>query len=420
MKVLMPQLGETVAEGTVAVWHKDEGDRVQVDEIIADVETDKAAIEIPAAVAGRLTKILVAAGETVDVGTALAIIDDGSGEVEAEEPEPADTPEPAVETASTATPAPDAPAALTTARASTRTGRERLSPVVRRLLSEHDLEPSQLNGSGKDGRVTRKDVLAAIATSDEETRLMPSPLASPSPPAASASERVPFNRIRRVTAEHMVRSKATSPHVLQAVEVDFSQVNRARDSVRVAWRKQHSYSLTFLPFIGHAVCQALKEFPNLNASIDDDALVMHSDINLAIAVDLGADGLVAPVVKSADALSVSELSHRVRDVSSRARSGDLTVDEFAGGTYTLSNNGSFGTLITAPIINQPQVAILSMDGIRKRPVVVEGPAGDALAIRPVGVLAQSFDHRAVDGAYSAAFLARVRELLEQTDWSQQL
>ncbi len=420
MKVLMPQLGETVAEGTVAVWHKDEGDRVQVDEIIADVETDKAAIEIPAAVAGRLTKILVAAGETVDVGTALAVIDDGSGEVEAEEPEPADTPEPAVEMASTATRAPDAPAAATRARASTRTGRERLSPVVRRLLSEHDLEPSQLNGSGKDGRVTRKDVLAAIATSDEETRLMPSPLASPPSPASPTAKRIPFNRIRRVTAEHMVRSKATSPHVLQAVEVDFSQVNRARDSVRDAWRKQHGYSLTFLPFIGHAVCQALKEFPNLNASIDDDALVMHSKINLAIAVDLGPDGLVAPVVKSADALSVSELSDRVRDVSSRARSGDLTVDEFAGGTYTLSNNGSFGTLITAPIINQPQVAILSMDGIRKRPVVVEGPAGDALAIRPVGVLAQSFDHRAVDGAYSAAFLARVRELLEQTDWSQQL
>lgn len=419
MKVLMPQLGETVAEGTVAVWHKDEGDRVQVDEIIADVETDKAAIEIPAAVAGRLTKILVAAGETVDVGTALAVIDDGSGDVEAEEPEPAATPEPVVETASEVTPASDV-AAAPRARASTRTGKERLSPVVRRLLKEHDLEPDRLNGSGEDGRVTRKDVLAAIAASDEETQLMPSPVASPSSPASSTAKRVPFNRIRRVTAEHMVRSKATSPHVLQAVEVDFSHVNRARDSVRGAWRKQHGYSLTFLPFIGHAVCQALKEFPNLNASIDDDALVIHSDINLAIAVDLGADGLVAPVVKSADTLSVAELSHRVRDVSSRARSGDLAVDEFAGGTYTLSNNGSFGTLITAPIINQPQVAILSMDGIRKRPVVVEGPAGDALAIRPVGVLAQSFDHRAVDGAYSAAFLARVRELLEQTDWSQQL
>ena len=420
MKILMPQLGETVTEGTISAWHKKAGDEVEKDDMLLDVETDKVATEIPAPTSGVLKQILVAAGETVDVGTALAIIDDGSGDVEAEEPEPANTPEPAVETASTATPASDTPAAVKTARASARTGKERLSPVVRRLLSEHDLDPSQLNGSGKDGRVTRKDVLAAIAMSDEETRLMPSPVASPSSPASSIAKRVPFNRIRRVTAEHMVRSKATSPHVLQAVEVDFSHVNRARDSVRDAWRKQHGYSLTFLPFIGHAVCQALKEFPNLNASIDDDALVMHSDINLAVAVDLGADGLVAPVVKSADALSVAELSHRVRDVSSRARSGDLAVDEFAGGTYTLSNNGSFGTLITAPIINQPQVAILSMDGIRKRPVVVEGPAGDALAIRPVGVLAQSFDHRAVDGAYSAAFLARVRELLEQTDWSQQL
>jgi len=414
MKVLMPQLGETVAEGTVAVWHKDEGDRVQLDEIIADVETDKAAVEIPAAVAGRLTRILVAAGETVDVGTALAVIDDGSGDDEIEKPEPA------IETVATPAPAPSAPAASTTTRMISRTGGVRLSPVVRRLLGEHDLNPSQLDGTGKDGRITRKDVLAAIAMSEDVTRLMPSPAAPPAPHTAAVAERVPFNRIRRVTAEHMVRSKATSPHVLQAVEVDFSQVNRVRAAVRDMWRKQHGYSLTFLPFIGHSVCAALREFPNLNASIDGDALVMHAEINLAIAVDLGPEGLVAPVVRSAAVLSVSELSHRVRDVSSRARSGGLTADAFAGGTYTISNNGSFGTLITAPIINQPQVAILSMDGIRKRPVVVEGPAGDALAIRQVGILAQSFDHRAVDGAYSAAFLARVRELLEQTDWSQQL
>ena len=279
------------------------------------------------------------------------------------------------------------------------------------------MEPGQISGTGRDGRITRNDVLAALATSGDQTRLTSSPAGAP---VAAAGERLPFNRIRRVTAEHMVRSKAMSPHVLQAVEVDFSQVNRARNAVRDAWRKQYGYSLTFLPFIAHAACAALKEFPNLNASVEDDALVIHSHVRLAIAVDLGADGLVAPVIAAADTLSVAELSHRVRDVSARARSGKLTPDEFAGGTYTISNSGTFGTLITAPIINQPQVAILSMDGIRKRPVVVEGPAGDALAIRPVGILAQSFDHRAVDGAYSAAFLARVRELLEQTDWSQQL
>ena len=413
----MPQLGETVAEGTVAAWHKQAGDRVEVDEILADVETDKAATEIPAAAAGVLTQILVPAGETVDVGTVLAVIDDGHGDDERDEPEPAAVPEVDVEPTRKQPawrPTREAPPTKSAARATERTGGQRLSPVVRRLLREHGLDPSQLSGTGRDGRITRADVLAVIAASEGTTRLMPSLVGTP----AGGDARVPFNRIRRVTAEHMVRSKATSPHVLQAVEVDFSQVNRTRESMRDAWREQNGYSLTYLPFIGHAVCLALREFPHLNASVEDDGLILHAQINLAIAVDLGPEGLVAPVIASADALSVAELSHRVRDVSLRARNGDLTADDFAGGTYTISNSGSFGTLITAAIINQPQVAILSMDGIRKRPVVVEGPAGDALAIRQVGILAQSFDHRAVDGAYSAGFLARLRELLETTDWSQ--
>jgi 2-oxoglutarate dehydrogenase E2 component (dihydrolipoamide succinyltransferase) len=413
MKVLMPQLGETVAEGTVALWHKKVGDQVAVDDILADVETDKAAIEIPAAVAGVLKSILVLDGDTVEVGTVLAVIDDGStnddeqGTVEPAALAPIAATEPV-------TPATEPVPVEKVAALPSREAGQRLSPVVRRLLREHDMQPGQINGTGRDGRVTRNDVLTAIASSDGESRLMPGPAAAP---VAAGGERIPFNRIRRVTAEHMVASKATSPHVLQAVEVDFSQVNRARNAARDAWRSQHGYSLTFLPFIAHAACTALKEFPNLNASVEDDALVIHPQVGFAIAVDLGDDGLVAPVVAAADTLSVAELSHRIRDVSERARSGKLTPDEFSGGTYTISNSGTFGTLITAPIINQPQVAILSMDGIRKRPVVVEGPAGDALAIRPVGILAQSFDHRAVDGAYSAAFLARVREILEQTDWS---
>ena len=418
MKVLMPQLGETVAEGTVAVWHKQAGDRVEVDEIIADVETDKAAVEIPAAVAGELTQILVAAGETVDVGTILAVIDDGRGDDERDEPEPASAPEADVEpTLKQPLPVSTPKTPKTESRAAARSGGQRLSPVVRRLLQEHDLEPSQLSGTGRDGRITRADILGVVAAAQDVTRRMPSPSRASAP--AADGQRLPFNRIRRLTAEHMVQSKATSPHVLQAVEVDFSQVNRTRESVRDAWRQQNGYSLTYLPFIGHAVCVALGEFPHLNASVDDDGLVLHAQINLAIAVDLGPEGLVAPVIASADALSVPDLSHRVRDISLRARNGDLRPDDFAAGTYTISNSGTFGTLITAPIINQPQVAILSMDGVRKRPVVVEGPAGDALAIRPVGILAQSFDHRAVDGAYSAAFLARLRELLEQTDWSQE-
>jgi 2-oxoglutarate dehydrogenase E2 component (dihydrolipoamide succinyltransferase) len=216
---------------------------------------------------------------------------------------------------------------------------------------------------------------------------------------------VPFTRIRKLTAEHMVRSKATSPHVLQAVEVDFQRVDIVRKNVRDAWKAKHGYSLTYLPFIGNAVCRALEDFPNLNSSVHGDSLVLHPSVNLAIAVDLGAEGLVAPVIKNADRLSVAQLADAIAEIAQRSRAGKLKPDDFQGGTYTLSNSGTFGTLITAPIINQPQVAILSTDGVRKKPVVVETSEGDSIAIRPVGVLAQSFDHRAVDGAYSGVLIA---------------
>jgi len=232
--------------------------------------------------------------------------------------------------------------------------------------------------------------------------------------------RVPFNRIRRLTADHMVRSKATSPHVLQAVEVNFGNVDRVRLAVRESFKADNGFSLTYLPFIAHAVCRALAEYPHANASVDDDALVLHDSVNLAIAIDLGPEGLLAPVIKSAEQLTVSELAHAIQDLARRARSNRLKPDELSGGSYTLSNSGTFGTLITAPIINQPQVAILSIDGVRKKPVVIEGPDGDSIGIRPVGILAQSFDHRAFDGAYSAAFLDRVRRLLEGDNWFREL
>ena len=241
---------------------------------------------------------------------------------------------------------------------------------------------------------------------------------TPVPAAATPSgAKVPFTRIRRLTADHMVRSKATSPHVLQAVEVDFHRVDQVRKAMRDAWKAKHGYSLTYLPFIGNAVCRALQDFPHLNSSVDGDGLVLHEHVNLAIAVDLGAEGLVAPVIKAAENLSVAQLADAIADIAHRSRTNRLKPDDFSGGTYTLSNSGTFGTLITAPIINQPQVAILSTDGVRKKPVVVETSEGDSIAIRPVGVLAQSFDHRAVDGAYSAAFLDRLRRLIETSNWS---
>jgi 2-oxoglutarate dehydrogenase E2 component (dihydrolipoamide succinyltransferase) len=301
---------------------------------------------------------------------------------------------------------------------------------VRRLAAEHDLQLREIEGTGRKGRITRRDVIrflekgpapagrgpaAGQARAAVEAR---APAARPDRAgSALTAGTVPFTRIRKLTAEHMVRSKATSPHVLQAIEVDFSAVDRVRKPLREAWRGRRGYSLTYLPFIAHAVCEALSEFPHANGSVDGDSLVLHEHVNLAIAVDLGPEGLVAPVIKQAETLSVAELADAIQSAASRARQGRLKPDDLSGGTYTISNNGSFGTLITAPIINQPQVAILSTDGVRKKPVVIEGPDGDMIAIRPVGILAQSFDHRAIDGAYSGAFLDRVKKLLERGQWT---
>ena len=468
----MPQLGETVTEGTIAAWHKQVGDRVAADEILLDVETDKVSMEIPAPRAGRLAKILVDTGQTVGVGTVLAVIEvegeaaAGKREDRGGTPLPQETEDRERSSLLQGTDAPAAaapqgvqavasPARTSNPSALERSDIQRLSPAVRRLVAEHQLDVQAIAGTGRNGRVTRRNVVDYLGTRGGEPELavepapttaaaMPPPRATPAAPvepqalregaSAAASPRpaaapspapapgttVPFNRIRRLTAEHMVKSKATSPHVLQAVEVDFSGVDRVRKAVRESWRAQHGYSLTYLPFIAHAVCVALREFPKLNSTVKDDALLLHAHVNLAIAVDLGGDGLVAPVIKRAESLSVTQVAGAIQDVAGRARAGKLKPDDFAGGTYTLSNSGTFGTLITAPIINQPQVAILSTDGVRKKPVVVEHPDGDSIAIRPVGILAQSFDHRAVDGAYSAAFLDRTRKLLEQTDWFREI
>jgi pyruvate dehydrogenase E2 component (dihydrolipoyllysine-residue acetyltransferase) len=456
MNVLMPQLGETVAEGTVSKWHKQVGDEIAVDELLFDVETDKVSMEVPAIAAGVLTKILVPAGVTVDVGTVLAVIDDGAAEpaqppaakpAAAAAPAAGDSPSwyaampPAMNEAaekyapSAAAPVAAVDSAGAAAQAAPRDDHQRLSPAVRRLAAEYQLDLAAVSGSGRNGRITRRNVLefiharqgapaqTAVAT-PAAARPTPAPAApvarAPAPgpvPAAQLGTTVPFTRIRRLTADHMVRSKATSPHVLQAVEVDFHRVDQVRKTLRDAWKAKHGYSLTYLPFIGNAVCRALQDFPHLNSSVEGDGLFLHEHVNLAIAVDLGAEGLVAPVIKAAERLSVAELADAIADIAHRSRTNRLKPDDFAGGTYTLSNSGTFGTLITAPIINQPQVAILSTDGVRKKPVVVETSEGDSIAIRPVGVLAQSFDHRAVDGAYSAAFLDRLRRIIETSHWT---
>ena len=389
MDVIMPQLGETVGEGTISGWYKQAGDAVEKGDVLLDVETDKVATEIEAPASGVLASIDVPEGETVDVGTVLAVIT-VEGEVVVEKSPVAK----------------DAAAAEDVAKPAggglpgKQVG-ERLSPAVRRLLKEHNLDIKNIPGTGRDGRVTRQDVVDFVESGSS---------------GSASGERIPFDRVKKITAEHMVRSKATSPHVLQTIDIDFHAVDASRLARKEQWKSDKGYSLSYLPYVARAVCKAIADFPHVNASVDGDALLVHPEINLAIAIDLSHKGLVAAVTRNAGELSVSQLAEQFNDLVTRARGNKLKPDDLRGGTYTLSNPGPFGTLFTAPIINQPQVGILSMDAVKKRPHVVESDAGDAIEIRPVGILAHSFDHRAIDGAYSAAYLQGLQSILQETDW----
>src|SRR5688572_13497423 len=400
MDVIMPQLGETVAEGTVTKWYKKVGDTVKADEVLFDVETDKVSTEIPAQADGVVAEILVAEGATAKVGATLAVIKE-SGAHAAQPPAASRQQSAPTQAAAVATTAAGA------VRARAAEADERLSPVVRRLLAEHTLDPLAIKGTGRDGRITRDDVLAHI---ERGGRAHPTAARTQEPAPYHAGETVPLNNVRKRTAEHMTKSWTTVPHVLQVVEADFSKVDEARRAAR----------LTYLPFIAHAVAAALAKYPRLNASFQGDRLALHKRVNLGIAVDLNFDGLVVPVLKDAAGKSVAQLARAMNDLAARARSGKLKPDDMTEGTYTISNNGAYGTLITAPIISPPQVAILSTDAIRKRPVVVEDPGGDTIAVRPVGMLAQTFDHRAVDGAYSGAFMNHLKTLIETTDWQHEI
>lgn len=404
MDVIMPQLGETVSEGTVSAWHRKVGDAVSTKEPLFDVSSDKVEMEVPAPAEGTLLDIIVDAGTTVGVGEVVAIIGSEGEKTGADTPVVSSSGNPGVKSAAKLRTVSEKAANLDA-------NGNPMSPVVRRLIDENCLDSALITGSGAGGRIKKKDVLAFIEAGESKQL-------TPTQPAISGdTEVIPFSNLRKITAEHMVRSKAVSPHVLQAVEVDFSRVGTARKKASAQWDRREGFSLTWLPFVARAVCVAIRDFPRVNAKIDGESLIVHRRINLGIAVDLDLDGLVAPVLKDADRLSVPELARAIRELSQKAREHLLTPDDFTEGTYTISNSGVFGTLITAPIINQPQVAILSTDGISKKAVVIETEDGDSIGIRPIGVLAQSFDHRAIDGAYSAAFLHRVREVIQTTNWT---
>ncbi len=423
MDIIMPQLGETVTEGVVTKWYKQVGDTVRADEILFDVETDKVSTEIPSPVAGVLAEIRVASGVTAKVGVCLAVVREvgqagNAAIVNANS-------KPVAAQAAAANVSVSAQTAIPKGRAA-----DRLSPVVRRLVAEHQLNPALMNGTGRDGRITREDALQWIAkrnTNGASPSTTSLPASSPSPASARVATTSvapgpvhPFNHIRKKVAENTAKSWQTAPHVLQVAEADFYRVEQARSEYGTAWQAREGFVLTYLPFIVRAVSIALAQFPKLNASLQGEGLVLHPRINIGIAVDLNFDGLLVPVLKDVPSKSLPQIAKEIYDLATRARAGRLRPDEMTEGTYTITNNGAFGTVITAPIILQPQVAILSADAIRKKPVVVESETGDAIAIRPIGVLAQSFDHRAVDGAYSAAFLSAVRKVIETRHWSQDL
>jgi 2-oxoglutarate dehydrogenase E2 component (dihydrolipoamide succinyltransferase) len=357
-----------------------------------------------------LTEILVAEGVTAKVGVRLAVIRESGAAAVAASPAAV----PAAAAAPSASPAAARRAAPEALQAN---AAQRLSPVVRKLVAEHGLDPAQIPGTGRDGRITREDVTGFISGGGAAK-----PAAgSPAMPVAAAGDQttVPLGSVRKRVAENMLRSWTTAPHVLQVVEADFYRIEQARRELGARWKQREGFSLTYLPFIVRAVSIALAKFPRLNATFNGDSLTLHRRINIGIAVDLNSEGLVVPVIKDVPGKSLPRIANEINDLSNRARAGKLKPDELAGGTYTITNNGAFGTVITSPIINQPQ-AILSTDAIRKQPVVIEGAEGDSIAIRPVGVLAQTFDHRAIDGAYSASFLREVKAAIETRHWAQDL
>ena len=389
--LLLPQLGETVTEGTITRWARRAGERVEADDVLYEVSTDKVDSEVPAGFAGVLTEIVVGEGATVQVGEVIARYESEGAAPVVEAPAPRS--EASVGAAQAPPPAPPVP----TAPPPTAGGARLLSPVVRSLLADHGLDPSRVPGSGLRGRITRRDV-------EQYLRDHPGHVEA-------------FTSIRRRTAQHMVASKSTSPHVLTAMEVDYGRVEEARRAHGPAWKAAEGRSLTYLPFIVRAVAEALVDHPRINASVGEGELIVHSDLNLAVAVDLDFEGLVAPVVRRVGQMTVPEVSRAIADMAERARAKKLSPDDLAGGTFTVTNPGQYGTLFQFPIINQPQVAILSTDGVTRKPVVeVDDDGNEAVGIGSVGVLALAWDHRAFDGAYAASFLRQVRHVLQSSDW----
>jgi pyruvate dehydrogenase E2 component (dihydrolipoamide acetyltransferase) len=421
--VVMPQMGESIVEGTLTKWLKKPGEHVDRDEPLFEISTDKVDTEIPSPTAGTLSEVLVEEGKTVSINTVVARIEEG-GNGAAPRPKSAEAARPAP----SAAPPPPPPAA---APLTVETGAEvagPLSPLVRKMAREHNLDLSRITGTGAGGRITKQDVEAYLAQpagpptappvpAPPAPRAAPAappraPAVSPVPPAGQPKIRVePMSTMRLKIAEHMVLSKRTSAHVTTIHKVDMTKVARMRDRTKAGAQAQYGFSLTYLPFVTRAAVAALRQYPVINASIDGNNIIYHNEINIGIAVAL-ENGLIVPVIRNADEKNVLGLQRAIVDLAGRARSRQLKPEEVQGGTFSITNFGSFGSVTATPIINQPQVAILGVGTVEKTPVVID----DAIAIRSIAYLSLTFDHRLIDGAVGDQFVTKVRQVLE--DWSE--
>jgi 2-oxoisovalerate dehydrogenase E2 component (dihydrolipoyl transacylase) len=426
-QIKMPQLGESVTEGTVDKWLKHEGDFVKRDEPLVEVVTDKVNAEIPSPFEGKLVKIAVTEGETVRVGAVIAQIEvEGAG---ASPPAPTRTAPPAQAEVARRPEAPAPPAASPPPSGRGQGGggwsqqdspqpanggdRARLSPAVRKLAAEHGIDATTLRGSGMGGRVTRDDILAAVGTESAPAtaRAGAAPAAPTQRPVrvdGTREELVKLSAMRRSIAEHMVRSLATSPHAWTLQEADVTNLVRYRESEKEGFRARHGVALTYLPFVAQIVCDALKQFPWLNSTWSDEGVILKHYINLGIAVSI-PDGLIVPVLKDADQRGFTDLVRSLNDLIERARNKQLKTDDVQGGTFTLNNTGATGSVASQPIINQPQAAILTTEAIVRRPVVI----GDGIAVRQMMNVCLSFDHRIIDGMMAGQFLSLIKKRLEE-------
>ena len=445
-ELILPKMGESVAEATITNWLKNEGDTIDAEESVVEVATDKVDSEVPSPVSGTIVKILAQVNDVAAVGAPIAIIEtEATGDAPAPPTAPVETATPApqaaaqeIETSIAAAAATVAPAASNAPIAKNSNGRF-YSPLVRSMAKEEGISQAELDaiaGSGKDGRVTKTDLLAYIEGGRAQSA--PAPAATPAPsapapaPAAPAATSAPsitptpgaeiieMDRMRKLIADHMVNSVHTSPHVTSFVEADMTRVVQWRNKVKNTFQQKHGEKITFTPIIMEAIVKAIQDFPMINVSVDGTKIVKHAHINVGMAAALPSGNLIVPVVKNANQLSLLGLTKAVNDLANRARNNALKPDEISGGTYTLTNVGTFGNVLGTPIINQPQVAIMAAGAIVKKPAVIETPEGDLIGIRHKMFLSHSYDHRVVDGALGGMFVKRVAEYLEAWDLNREI